>query len=568
MSEFLGTVPPGLILILGALAIALSRGLPRTALIVLLPLCAITLIWGQPDGHLATFSFLDYELMPVRSDALSRLFATTFSIMLLAAGIFGLRQSAKAEMPATFVYGGGAVGAAMAGDLITLFVFIEVMAIASTIVIWSARTKAAGNAAQRYLIIHLLAGVVLMMGIVGEIAATGSIAFQAMMPDTLPRWLILIGFLINCGAPPFSAWVPDAYPEASWSGTVVLSGFTTKTAVCCLIRAFPGTEFLVPLGLFMVFYGIVWAILENDMRRILAYSLVNQVGFMVTCVGIGTPLALAGASAHAVAHIFYKGLLMMSAGAVLLQTGKRKCTDLGGLFQSMPITMVCGTIGALAISAFPLTSGYVAKSLMSQAAAEEHMYVTYILFLAAAAGVFLHAGIKYPWFVFFQKDSGLRPPDPPASLIVGMGVLTALCLLLGCFPGLFYAVLPYSPDYAPYTFTKVVQQLQVLAFSGLAFFLLLGALKRTLTITLDADWLYRVPGRAIGRGLLDAMTATAQAIGDFVRGVSAAFGAALFRHNGPQGFLARTRPTGSMVLWAVILLTFYLIVEYLGLFLE
>ena len=153
---------------------------------------------------------------------------------------------------------------------------------------------------------------------------------------------------------PLSAWLPDAYPESSWSGMVFLSAFTTKTAVYVLLRAFPGTELLIYVGLFMVFYGIIYAILENDMRRILAYSIVNQVGFMVVGIGIGTEMALNGAAAHAFTHIIYKALLLMSAGSVLYMTGKRKCTDLGGLFRTMPLTAACGIVGALSISSFPL----------------------------------------------------------------------------------------------------------------------------------------------------------------------------------------------------------------------
>lgn len=566
MSALLDSLPPGLVLIVGALLLAVLPTIFRATLVFLLPLATLALIWSHPDAAVSTLPFLGYELLPVRSDALGRLFASTFTIMLLAAGIFGLRQRARSEMPAAFAYGGGAVGVAMAGDLLTAFVFIETMAIASTIVIWCGGTPKAAKAAQRYVIVHLFAGVLLMAGIAGEAVQTGSLAFQTMQPDTPARWLMLIAFLINCGAPPLSTWISDAYPEASWSGAVVLTGFTTKTAVYCLIRGFPGVEFLVPLGLFMVFYGIVWAILENDMRRILAYSLINQVGFMVAAVGIGTPLALAGASAHAVAHIFYKGLLMMAAGAVLRQTGLRKCTELGGLFQSMPVTTICGTIGALAISAFPLTSGYVAKALMAQAAAEQHMEVTYYLFLAAAAGVFLHAGIKFPWFVFFQKDRGLRPAEAPRSLLVAMLFLAVLCIAIGCFPSVYYALLPTPIDYAPYGFAKVVQQLQVLAFSGLAFFLLLGALTRTPTITLDADWLFRVAGRYIARLFFGIAEGLAQGWSEVRRGLGSAVAAALYRYNGPEGFLARTRPTGAMVLAAVILLTFYLAAEYLGIF--
>jgi hypothetical protein len=268
----------------------------------------------------------------------------------------------------------------------------------------------------------------------GRSLATGDAGFHAMQADSIATWLILIGFLINAGAPPLAAWLPDAYPEASWSGTVFLSAFTTKTAVYVLLRGFPGTEILIWVGVFMIFYGIVYALLENDMRRILAYSIVNQVGFMVVGIGIGTEMALNGAAAHAFSHIIYKALLLMSAGAVLAATGRRKCSELGGLFHSMPLTTICGTIGALAISSFPLTSGFVSKSMVTQAAIDGHLQTVWLFLAAASAGVFLHAGIKFPWFVFFQKDSGLRPPDPPASMKTAMILFAFLCIALGIWP--------------------------------------------------------------------------------------------------------------------------------------
>jgi multicomponent Na+:H+ antiporter subunit D len=344
---------------------------------------------------------------------------------------------------------------------------------------------------MRYFQVHMAGGALLMSGILVHVAASGSIAFGTVGAGTIGGALILAGFLLNAAAPPLSAWLPDAYPEASYSGTVFLSAFTTKTAVCVLIRGFPGTEILVWVGLFMIFYGIIYALLENDIRRILAYSIVNQVGFMVVGVGIGTEMALNGVAAHAAAHIIYKALLLMSAGAVLYQTGKRKCTDLGGLFQSMPVTTVCGIIGALAISSFPWTSGFVSKSMISQAAGDEQLAVAWFLLMAASAGVFLHAGIKFPWFVFFQKDSGLRPPDPPWNMQAAMIFFAALCIGIGVWPEPLYALLPYPVDYVPYTAAHVVNMLQLLMFSGLAFFLMLPLMRRTLTITLDIDWFYR-----------------------------------------------------------------------------
>ena len=437
------SVPPGLILALAGILLPVFRGWGRGVLILGAPVAALAVVWGMPDGPVLQAPFLDYTLTVVQSDALGRLFATIFLIMAFAGGLFALNQTRTVELAAAFVFAGSAVGVAMAGDLVTMFVFWEIMAVASTVVLWSASSEAAYRSSMRYVLVHLFGGVLLMAGIIGHVVETGSVAFVAMTLDGPATWLILAGFLINAGAPPLSAWLPDAYPEASYSGTVFLSAFTTKAAVYVLLRGFPGADILVFIGLFMIFYGIIYALLENDMRRILAYSIVNQVGFMVTGIGIGTAMALNGAAAHAFAHIIYKALLLMSAGAVLYMTGKRKCTDLGGLFQSMPITTVCGIVGAVSISSFPFTSGFTSKSMINQAAADEHMLIAWLLLTAASAGVFLHAGIKFPWFVFFQKDSGMRPPDPPLNMRLAMILFAALCILLGVYPQPLYGLLPF-----------------------------------------------------------------------------------------------------------------------------
>ncbi len=557
-----GIVPPGLVLILGGVLLPFLPRRGRAALVLGLPVVAFILIWLVPDGPAFTLPFRDYELVPLEGGRLSRLFGTIFAIMAFAGGLFALARASTLELTAATIYAGAALSAVFAGDLITLFVFWEVMALASTTIIWAAGTAASSRSGMRYLVIHLLGGVVLMAGIAGEVAATGSVAFTAMTPDTVPRALILAGFLLNAAAPPLSAWLPDAYPEASASGAVTLSAFTTKTAVFVLLRGFPGTELLVWVGMFMVFYGVVYALLENDMRRILAYSIVNQVGFMVAGIGIGTEMALNGVAAHAFAHIIYKALLLMSAGSVLAMTGKRKCTDLGGLFQTMPLTTVCGIVGALSISAFPLTSGFVSKSMIAQAAADLDLAVVWFLLAAATAGVFLHAGIKYPWFVFFQKDSGLRPPDPPASMRWAMVLFAVLCIAIGVYPEPLYRILPFPVDFVPYTGGHVVGQLQLLLFSGLAFFLMLGQLRRTLTITLDVDWFYRRFGKMLALDFTDRGAHAHSGLRRLARRRAAALVAGLYRHHGPQGILARSWPTGSMALWAALLLAAYLALYY------
>ena len=554
---------PGLVLIVGALLLPFLRGALRSVAIVVLPLVVLGLVWQVPDGAAWQLRFLDHTITPLQGDKLSRLFATIFSLMAVGGGLFALGQKSRLEVPAAFVYAGSAIGVALAGDLITVFVFWELMAVGSTLVLWSQGSEASYRAARRYAMVHLLGGVILFAGVTGHVAQTGSVTFTHMEADSIAHWLILIGFLINAGAPPLSAWLPDAYPEASWSGTVFLSAFTTKTAVYVLIRGFAGTELLIWVGLFMVFYGIVYALLENDMRRILAYSIVNQVGFMIAGIGIGTEMALNGAAAHAFTHIIYKALLLMSAGSVLMMTGRRKCSELGGLFHTMPLTTVCGTIGALAISSFPLTSGFVSKSMVSQSAADAHLLWVWLALTAASAGVFLHAGIKFPWFVFFQKDSGLRPAEPPATMRWAMVFFAFLCIAIGVWAEPLYALLPYPTSYKPYTWAHIVTQLQLLLFSGLAFFVMLPYLKRTLTITLDTDWFWRRVGPTLYAAVQKPYGAMSRALGSALGNSGKAAAALIQRQYGPEGRLARTWTTRSMALWVLVLLIGYLLLYYI-----
>ncbi|WP_086931806.1 Na(+)/H(+) antiporter subunit D [Agarilytica rhodophyticola] len=547
-------LPPGLILVFGALAIAFSgNSRIRQALVLGLPLLTLISIWLTPLGDNILLPFLEYQLQPLSFSATSRVFATIFALMTLIGGLYALHQASTLELSAAFAYAGSAICVTSAGDLITLFIFWELMAIGSTLVVWAGNTELAYKASFRYLLIHLLGGVILMSGIVGHIYQSGSIEFTLFKLDSTASWLILAGFLVNAGAPPFSSWIADAYPEASPSGSVFLSAFTTKTAVYALMIGFAGSDVLIYIGLYMVFYGIIYALLENDMRRILAYSIVNQVGFMVTAIGIGSQMALNGATAHAFAHIIYKALLLMSAGSVLLQTGERRCSHLGGLFQTMPVTAFHGIIGALAISAFPFTSGFVTKSLETSAAAYEGLAFVWFLLMAASAGVFLHAGIKFPWFVFFQKDSGKRPEEAPLNMRLAMWVFSFLCIAIGLFPQPLYNILPYAVKYEPYTVDHLVTQFQLLVFAGAAFFVFLPMMKRTLTISLDFDWLYRRLIYRLGLKLFDGIWRVDAVIRQ--AGLACFNGLCTFIvEHAPSGILSKTRPSSSMVIWVTAML--------------
>ncbi|MDJ0747845.1 MAG: Na(+)/H(+) antiporter subunit D [Woeseiaceae bacterium] len=561
MFEF---VPPALIMLGGAVLIALTRGQLRNLFVLGTPLVTLWAVWQIPDGVVATVTFLDYLIEPIEGSPVRRLFATIFAAMAFGGGLYAFRQAKWYELAAAYTYAAGAIGVSFAGDLITLFLYWELMALFSTVVVWCGGTPGSRAAGIRYAIMHLLGGVILKVGIEGYVVHTGSIDVQPMLAMNFDTWMILIGILINAAAPPVSAWLSDAYPESSPTGSVFLSAFTTKTAVLALILLFPGEPVLVGIGLFMVMYGIIYALLENDIRRILSYSIVNQVGFMVCAVGIGTQMAINGAAAHAFAHILYKALLFMSAGAVIYRTGFSKCTDLGGLFRTMPLTAVCGIIGALAISGFPLTSGFTTKTMISQAAADESLIFVYFMLAAASAGVFLHAGIKFPWFVFFQKDSGLRPKDAPWNMSAAMVLLSVLCIVLGVFPNLIYDYLPYPVDYVPYTADKVLFYLQLLLFSGLAFFLLLPLMKRTLTISLDSDWLWRVLAFQAARKTYAAASYFGAALHTTVGSGLAALRKRAETHFGSRapgdGVFARSWSIGTTALWIAVLLTSYVLV--------
>jgi multicomponent Na+:H+ antiporter subunit D len=484
-------IPPGLIFIFGAILIPLLKGRVRQAYLLLLPVIAYITLLNMPEGAGFMLNFLGYELILSRVDKLSMVFGHVFVIAALIGFVYSIHLKESGQHIAASLYVGSSLGVTFVGDLITLFIFWEIMALSSTYLIWARKTKDSQHAGFRYLLVHLFGGLCLLIGIILHVAETGSTIFSLMKLSGIASYFILIGFILNAAVPPFSAWLSDAYPEATVTGAVFLSAFTTKTAVYVLIRAFPGTELLIWLGAIMAFYGVIFAVLANDIRRLLAYHIISQVGYMVAGVGIGTALALNGTSAHAFSHILYKGLLFMGAGAVLHMTGKSKLTELGGLYKTMPIALTLYMIGGFSISAFPLFSGFVSKSMIVTAAADEHLTFIWLLLSVSSAGTFLHTGLKLPYFTWFAKDSGIRAKEPPSNMLIAMAMAAFLCILIGVYPAALYNLLPFDATYKPYTAEHVVWTMQILLFTALGFFMLLKKVGGEPYITLDTDWFYR-----------------------------------------------------------------------------
>jgi len=486
--------PPALLFIGGALLIPLFKGKIKSGFMLALPVLAFWAITDAASGSYWVFPVLDYDLVLGRVDALSRVFGYIFCIVTFLGVVFALNIDDDLQFCAAFAYAGGALGVTFAGDVFSLYIFWEIMAVASTFLILARRTRASQAAAMRYILVHIFGGLCLLAGIILYVQRTGTTQFGLMHLSGIDSYLIFLGIAVNAAIPPLHPWLSDAYPEATVAGAVFLSAFTTKSAVYLMARMFPGTELLIWLGAVMTAIPIFYAVLENDIRRVLAYSLINQVGFMMCGIGIGTALAINGTVSHAFCHILYKALLFMAAGSVLQVTGKIRCTDLGGLYKTMPLTCLFCIVGAASISAFPLFSGFVSKSMIISAAAHNKLIIVWLMLQFASAGVFHHAGIKVPFFMFFGHDSGIRAKEPPLNMLLAMAIAAGLCVFLGVYPYPLYSILPNPVDYIPYTAAHVVGQLQLLMFGALAFCLLIlsGFYPAEMrAINLDTDWFYR-----------------------------------------------------------------------------
>ena len=507
MSDFLTMLPPGALMMIVAAGLVLVPHHARQV-VMLLAIAGSAFSLTAGAGQHLTVALLGFEMMLYRADHLSLPFVIVFHIAAALNVFYGWHEKRATDHVAGLAYAGAAIAALHAGDLITLFIWWEATAITSVFLILASGTQRARHAAMRYLIIQVASGVLLLAGAAMLFSETGSLAFAAMTLGSTASWLIFIAFGIKAAFPLLNGWLQDAYPEATVVGTVGLSAFTTKLAIYALARGFAGTELLIVIGCLMTAFPVFFAVIENDMRRVLAYSLNNQLGFMVVAIGIGTDLAINGAVAHAFAHIIYKGLLFMSMGAVLYRVGTVKASELGGLYKSMPLTMVFCIIGAMSISAFPLFSGFAAKSLIMSALGYKGLIAAYLVLLAASAGVLHHSGIKIPYFAFFGHDGGHKVKEAPFGMLVAMAGASALCIGIGSFPTIFYQILPYSIDYNPYDASHVLGQMELLIFSILAFTFLMRfgfyppELKSTV---LNTDWLYRRVAVWFGRPILLAV---------------------------------------------------------------
>lgn len=502
---------PATALLLGGLVAAILRGRFASATLVIAPLFGLWYVSELEVGSFSTLNLFGYEILSVAVDSQAKLFGYLFHLAALVAGIYSFHLKDPWQVSTALLYAASAVGVAFAGDMLSLFLWWEGLAITSVFQIWGRRTKQAEDAGFRYLFFHISSGLLLLAGILVRFHDQGSSALslepltQSLESGEFGSLLILLAIGIKAAFPGLHAWLKDGYAEATPTGPVWLCAFTTKCAVCILARLFPGAEVLISIGAVMAVFPIFYAILENDLRRVLCYSKINQIGFMVVGIGIGTELAIDGALAHAFTHVLYKGLLFMSMGAVLLRTGEIRGSHLGGLHKRMPWTTGFCIVGAASISAVPLFSGFVSKSIIiTETARNGHVFVWFCL-LFASAGVLHKAGIKIPFVAFFSGDAGKRPKEAPFNMLLAMGISSFFCIFLGCNPQWLYSMLPNGAGgYHPYDATHLITQFEILLFSALSYMVLHlkgNNLPELPSVNLDVDWIYRKAGRRFMRAM-------------------------------------------------------------------
>ena len=493
----------GLALLLPVLAWG-GKGLPFGLWRWLLPLPAagaIAMVLGADAGVFGQFHWLDQTLTTQRVDSLSLVFAHVFAIQALIGAVYALHLKDVKQQIAAMVYVGGAFVCVFAGDYLTLFVGWELQSVASTMLIWlnSKNNPNSAGAGMRYFLVHTLGGLLVLGGVLLRYKAIGTLGFDHVTgPMHIYDWLIMLGFGVNAAFVVLHAWLPDAYPDATITGAVFMSAFTTKTAVYVLARGFAGTEFLAWMGLAMAIYGVLYATMENNARRILSYHIMSQVGYMVAGIGIGTAMTVNGACAHAYAHILYKGLLFMSVGAILYSTGTAKLNQLGGLVGKLPLVMLLYMVAGLSISGMPVFNGFVSKTMTIAGAFADHRPLIGMGLELAAVGTFLSVGIKLPYFAFWggKSETTLEVKPIPWNMYLAMAASAALCIAQGVNPEMLYTLLPSAVEhFHPWNEWSVVQALTLLSFTGLGFFLIRKVLKPHAQRNLDFELLYVAIGK-------------------------------------------------------------------------
>ncbi len=524
----MSSLHPGLILILaGLIAAVLPKNLRKVALIGG-PLAALAAMFTIEVGALWTIPFINgMELHLIDVDKLSWMFALVFTLMAVMGGFYVSHTESWLESMAAMMYAGSILGVVLCGDWMTMIFFWELGAATSLFLIWCNNTPASRKAGFRYLLVHMTGGNLLLAGIFLNVSNGDFLIHSLTGTSGAAYWLIMLGVGINAAVVPLHAWITDAYPEATVAGSVFMGAFTTKMAAYCMIRLFSGSEIMIYLGVFMALYASCFVIIENDMRRLLAFHIVGQIGFIVAGLGVGNALGINGAAAHAFTNVLFKSLLFMAVGAIIYTTGIRKINELGGMYKKLPLVTLFFFIAAFSISGVPFFTGFVSKSVIMTGAAEAGLLWVEMCLKIASIATFVSITLKMGYFIFFGEDNDkvVVQRKVPVGMYIAMAIDAALCIVFGVFPELLYNMLPMEMEYHVFTVDHFMAYIQLLGVSMIPFMMYLDHMKPHSQLSLDFDWFYRKPFASLVHSISSLVCSTRLALGEFCLCIYHAFNA-------------------------------------------
>lgn len=558
MSELALLLPVGLFLAAAVLCALLPRGWSFVITLATPIISALVALQVMQEGQQFTHALLDYTLVPVAVDALGLLMMGLFHLAAFIGALFIAAEKDRLQHGAMLAYFAGGMGAVMAGDWISFFVFFEIIALAGAGLVFARRTEQSTQAGVRYFLFQVGAGVMVLAGLLMNGLTTGQWLIGPVSLSQTAGWFLLIGLGIKAGFPLLHIWLVDAYPKASLAGLSVLVAVTTKVGIVALMKVFPGEAVLVPIGTVMALWPIVYVLNESDLRRVLAYSMMIQLGLMVVAVGVGTPTALDGVSLHIAMDVLFKMTLFMALALVLANLGTTHADQLKGLGKHWPVVAACVAVASLANMAIPFTGGFVSKKLMLSAIETSTLpqWLYFVLVSLSVVGL-LYAWVRITWRVFFQAADAhsLKPSKDalPRLQLLALLLPVTLLVLTGFVPGLLDGLRPFGSDTDVVTAKKIISQLLMLGTAGLVYWLLakkgLGLPTQRLARMADIGVVYRfvlttLP-QAIAQKWRTGVEATTPSLIQAMRFVA--------QPKWPLQHLGQSWPIGAMALWVAVI---------------
>ncbi len=478
---------------------------------------AVIILSGAPLGEMALFPSMLFSF-DFAGHTYSRIAVFGFALVGGLAVLYGLQGARTIEQAAALTAVASAIAISLANDFITLFLFWELLtvSVAGLILLNSDQSRTAYSQGMRVLIFHLVGGLLVLFGILEHSMATGSFLLT---PPQAGHVFFALGFGFKAAFLPFHLWVAWGYPSASLFSSVVLAGLTTKIGVYALARILPAHDWIVLMGASMALFGVVCALLQKNMRRLLSYHIISQVGYMVAGVGLGTALSMDGGLLHVVNHMLYKALLFMSAGAVLYAVGTEDVHDLTHpeaddpsdtqplrpVWKALPLATIGAFVGAFAISGVPLFNGYVSKYLLKEAfygvQPAEAMLMIASIGTAASFSKFLFFG--------FIKAKTRRFRKPLLSMHIAIAAVAVLCVVLGIRPQWIHSVLPYGSSLEVYSWGGAGAALRLAVIGVAVFAVLARPLDRGIPVPkwMSIEWLVLMPLQALFSRVAAAISA-------------------------------------------------------------